>query len=137
MKRVIAAMLCVILVPVLAGCLPSEMDLGDDFPDPPADAGADASETCRSEEYTRWPTHWWSPMWVWFGPNGQEPSCPDNGPRAFEGYDELDAPFACDPCTCDPPTGSCVLPSVLTASTVACSQPGGTLISFDAPMCWA
>lgn len=74
---------------------------------------------------------------LWFGPPDQVPECP-LGPStiSYEGHGDLVAPEVCEVCTCAPPTGSCALPSKLTASTAACNIPGGSSTSFDAPAPW-
>ena len=56
---------------------------------------------------------------LWFGPALEAPACPaDRAPEVgYEGYaDPIEAPV-CPTCACEPPTGECGLPSVLTAST--------------------
>jgi hypothetical protein len=130
--------------PALTACGTMEMwfyyaDAGADA-DNDQDAGPDGGEGCPPEACTGRTLQWDGPTWLWSGPVDQAPNCPP-GPDgsvnpAWEGNADLVAPLACEPCRCDPSIGSCTLPSVLTASTVACGQPGGTSISFDAPMPW-
>ena len=100
-----------------------------------ADAGADAE--CPEGEYVHVPVQWAGPTLLWIGPEEQAPECP-YGPMTtdYEGHADLVASNACEECTCEPSTGSCELPSMLTVSTTACSMPGGSTTSFDAPMPW-
>src|SRR5512132_2024726 len=88
-------------------------------PDPchryqPPDGGADAGSepSCEIGQFSHWSHGWDSPSWVWIGPEEQAPECPQ-GPTsvAYEGRADLVAPSVCEACTCDPPTGSCTLPS--------------------------
>lgn len=143
-----------VLLAVLAGCEPrvslsvyscadpEKGHLGPDGePDPchydDADAGPDAGPGCDVGEYVHWPAQWQWPMLLWVGPEDQAPECP-KGPTtiAYEGRADLVAPAVCEACTCEPPTGSCALPSKLTASTMLCGTPGGNT-SFDAPSPWS
>ena len=74
---------------------------------------------------------------MWVGPEEQAPECPRGpGTISYEGRTDLVAPSVCEACTCDPPTGSCALPSKLTASTMACGASGGSSTSFNAPDPW-
>ncbi len=104
-----------------------------------ADAGEDAhpDPVCDVGVFAHWSFLWESPTLLWVGPEAQAPQCPQ-GPTtiSFEGYADLVAPAVCEACTCEPPTGSCVLSSTLTASTAACNVPGGVTTSFDAPTPW-
>lgn len=143
----------------LAGCGTTELwwyscpkpDRGhlafDGTPDPChyKDQDAGAEEGCPPGACVLRPTYWDGPFWVWVGPDpavmkfGSKgpPECPlgTAGP-AGDWHADLLAPPACAICTCEPSTGSCELPSVFTASTVTCGQPGGTSIAFDAPVSW-
>jgi hypothetical protein len=111
----------------------------DGMPDPchEQDAGAGGDPGCLVGESVHWKYGWDSPSLVWIGPEEKAPECPQ-GPAsiAYEGRTDLVAPILCDACTCEPPTGSCVLPSKLAASPTVCSMPGPPTISFDAPMPW-
>lgn len=100
-----------------------------------ADAGIGAE--CSEGEYVHVPVQWAGPTLLWLGPENQAPECP-YGPITtdYEGHADLVAPNACEACTCEPPTGSCELPSTLTVSTTACNIPGGSTTSFDAPAPW-
>jgi hypothetical protein len=101
------------------------------------DAAADAGPQCERGEFVHWRLPWQPPTLLWFGPPDQVPECP-LGPKtiAYEGETDLVAPIACEECTCELPTGSCALPSKLTASANACSMPGGPSTSFNAPDPW-
>ena len=61
---------------------------------------------------------------LWIGPEHEAPECPaDRSPNlGYEGYADpsLSEPPQCPTCACDPPTGECGLPSVLTVSTDTC-----------------
>ncbi len=97
----------------------------------------DAGGGCGVGACTKVPLYWDGPTLLWAGPAGQALECP-TGPNgiAWEGHDDLVAPNECEICTCAPPTGSCALPSTLTASTKACNIQGGGSASFDAPVPW-
>jgi hypothetical protein len=145
----------------LAGCDPQYIDFytctnpdkghkdADGEPDPchryhAPDGGADAGDdggppppSCEVGQYAHWLLPWQPPTLLWVGPPGQAPECP-LGPTtlSYEGHADLVAPSACEACTCEPSTGSCALPSTLTASTNPCSMPGGAATSFNAPSPW-
>ena len=142
-----------VLLPLLSACEDRFADVGytcdnpdqdhigpDGRPDPchyrdVADAGADAE--CPEGDVVHVPLGWDGPTRLWFGPEGQAPDCP-YGPSSmsYEGHADLVASNDCDACSCGTPTGSCALPSTLTASTTTCGTPGGTSTSFDAPSSW-
>lgn len=154
MKRVKAATLSVLVVATLTGvasltgCPPSEMDLGNDDPDP-SEAGADAGadKGCPPGICVRRPPLWDGPLWVWIGPDPAmvplgwdgPPACPSNTDGdAGDWHADLLAPTECAACTCGPSTGSCALPSSLMAHDVVCQdldQPHND-ISFDPPASW-
>ena len=144
---------CAALV-ALAGCVVNQANVGytctdpdrdyvdaDGQPDPchlrePADAGTDAE--CPGGEYVHLPFFWDGPTLLWFGKEEQAPECP-YGPMTtdYEGHTDLVAPNECEACTCEPPTGSCALPSSLTASTATCDNfNNGMPADYDAPMPW-
>ncbi len=108
------------------------------IPDPCHDQEANTDPRCAVGEYVHYPIQWASPTLLWFGPEEQAPECP-LGPvtTTYEGHADLVAPSVCEACTCEPPTGACELPSVLTASTTPCSMPGGSTTSFNAPDTWS
>jgi hypothetical protein len=141
------------LLAALAGCstytFPSnyycpEPDRGhlgpDGKPDPcherdMSDAGPHLE--CGSSEPVRVPIGWAGPTRLWVGPEEEAPECPYGAAStSYEGHTDLFAPTACEPCACEPPTGSCALPSTLTVSTLACNIPGGSTASFNAPDPW-
>lgn len=98
----------------------------------------DAGSGCGSGEAVHVSLGWDGPSRLWFGPEEQAPECP-YGPASisYEGHADLVAPSMCEACACEPSTGSCALPSTLTASTDTCGNfAGGTLTSFDAPAPW-
>ncbi len=118
---------------------PDKTHLGaDGMPDPCHDRDVDAGDDpqCDVGEYVHWKYGWESPSWLWIGAEGQAPECP-HGPAsiAYEGRADLVAPTACESCNCEPPKGSCALPSALTASDAACGTMGA-IASFDAPALW-
>jgi hypothetical protein len=61
---------------------------------------------------------------LWIGPEHEAPECPaDRSPVVgYQGYAAPDPnePPQCPTCACEPPTGECALPSVLTVSTDTC-----------------
>ena len=120
-------------------CLhPDEDYVGPDgIPDPCHDRGAKAEQGCDLGEFVHYPTRWDSPTLLWFGPGEQAPECP-LGPitTGYEGHADLVAPSVCEACTCAPPTGSCALPSTLTASLAVCASQVKPPIKWDAPTPW-
>jgi hypothetical protein len=86
------------------------------------------------------PAGWENPLVVWIGtPPQQAPTCPAVAPAQLDGYADLSAPGICGACQCDPPTGSCALPTTITASSsAACPDdgPGAILTPFDPPAGW-
>ncbi len=118
---------------------PDKGHLGPDGqPDPCHEQDGDGSDPwCPVGDYLHWPIEWQPPTLLWFGAADQVPECPRGATTiSYEGNADLVAPSLCEACTCDPPTGSCALPSTLTASTLACNIPGGSTTSFNAPTPW-
>lgn len=120
---------------------PDKGHLGPDGkPDPcherdTSDAGPDMG--CGSSEAVHVFLGWEGPTRLWVGPEEEAPECPYGAAStSYEGHTDLFAPTACEPCACESPTGSCALPSTLTASTLACNIPGGSTASFNAPDPW-
>lgn len=114
----------------LAGCGTTDVDLG--YNDQPVVAGE-----CPGGEMVHWPVTLEEPVWLWFGPEEQAPECPE-GSTTYEGHADLVAPKACEACTCEPPTGSCSLPSTITASSADCGAFwSGMLTSYDPPDPWS
>ena len=110
--------------------------------DPDAgDAGADTGETCSGACLPGRPSLWDGPYLLWTGNEADAPNCADL-PGAlrevYSGHAELDAPTHCDACACAPPTGSCGLPTTLTASAATCAGdgPGVAHTPFDPPTKW-
>lgn len=134
---------CVVTGQIGYNCDPSIYEEGHLGPDGKADFChrrdlADAGGGCAVGACTETPLHWDGPTLLWSGPAGQAPECP-TGPTgiAWEGHADLVAPNECEACTCEPPTGSCTLPSTLMASTTDCGNfLGGVHKSFDAPAPW-
>jgi hypothetical protein len=140
-----------LLLVVLAGCHgpnlywdytcdnPDPEHLGPDGePDPchKRDVGGDLG--CDVGEFAHWKFPWETPTLLWVGPEDQAPECP-RGPTtiSYEGHADLVAPNVCEACTCEPPTGSCALPSTLKASMSTCGHfDDGPLTSFNAPTPW-
>ena len=116
---------------------PDEDHVGPDgMPDPCHYQDADAGSDCTVGEFVHWQSGWDAPSLLWIGPEDQAPECPLGLTSvSYEGRDDLVAPNACESCTCEPPTGSCALPSKLTASTAICNTPGASA-SFNAPAPW-
>ncbi len=110
--------------------------------DPDAgDAGADAGETCAGVCLRSHPAGWDGPYLLWTGDEADAPHCSDlpGAPdEVYSGHGELNAPTHCDACACAPPTGSCGLPTTLTASAANCAGdgPGVTHTPFDPPPKW-
>lgn len=94
---------------------------------------------CPAGECMAAPAGWTGPYLTWVGDYGQAPDCPDHGLPAYDGNDDLVAPLECEPCSCGPSTGSCALPSKLTAHDVPCSGVKGPHkdMPFDAPASWS
>jgi hypothetical protein len=99
---------------------------------PGDDAGPDNG--CVGGECVGVSAGWFGPTWLWVGPKEQAPPC--EGESYYEGFADFTSAGLCEVCTCQPPTGTCALPSQLTASTKACNLPGGSSVSFDAPAAW-
>ncbi len=136
-----------LLLIFLAGCVqnldwypcdnPDKGHLGPDGePDPCHQREVGGDLDCKIGEFVHWAHGWESPSWLWIGPEDQAPECPlGSGTISYEAHADLVAPSVCEACTCEPPTGSCVLPSKLVASDAVCGTPGMTT-SFDAPTPW-
>ena len=119
---------------------PDKGHLGPDGkPDPcherdTSDAGPDLE--CGSSEPVHVSIGWAGPTRLWVGSEEQAQECPYGAAStSYEGHTDLFAPAACETCACEPPTGSCALPSTLTVSTAVCYAPG-TMTSFNAPDPW-
>jgi hypothetical protein len=82
-------------------------------------------------------TLWSDPVVFGLGPHGQPLECPMGLTRDETVYSAHEVNEGVCPCPCAPPSsGSCELPSMITASTARCYDPNGTSIVFDAPASW-
>lgn len=100
--------------------------------------GADAGG-CLGECVALGPGEWLGPLLLWIGKPGEEPECPAAAPvKGSLVFDDLNAPTTCGACKCDAPSGTCALPTVLTAyNTTSCpAPPGSVAMFFDAPAGW-
>lgn len=116
-------------------------DAGDsaDASDAEAD-GPPPKPTCDGECIVRAPNGWDPPSLVWIGPESDAPPCPEAALRVgFEGHAGLSAPHVCGACACAPPSGSCEMPTTITASSTPCpgTDPGAVQTPFDPPPGWS
>lgn len=85
-------------------------------------------------------TDWIGPALLWIGKEGEAPECPASAPvdSAFV-YADLNAPNLCGTCKCEAPSGTCALPTTLTAASAQCpgTAQGVAHTSFDAPAGWS
>ena len=83
------------------------------------------------------PGEWLGPLLLWIGKEGEAPECPPTAPvRGSPVFDDLNAPTACGACKCDAPSGSCALPTSLTAYNSASCPAGAVPTPFYAPAGW-
>lgn len=85
------------------------------------------------------PADWLGPALLWIGKEDQAPECPPSSPVKSEFvFNDLNAPTVCGACKCDAPSGSCALPTSLTAyNSTSCPAPSGSVPTlFDAPAGW-
>jgi hypothetical protein len=89
-------------------------------------AGTGGGSSCPGQCVRGPAVGWTFPNLVWFGADpSQAPQCWPEAPLlAFEGHEGLDAPIDCGTCTCTPSTGSCSLPTSMTANAATCAQNG-------------
>jgi hypothetical protein len=106
------------------------------------DAGipGDAGDTCNGVCLVGAPDEWFGPELVWIGDEADAPPCP--AIASAEGFTGRRPPAGqpcATTCTCGPPSGSCALPSTVTASSAPCpgTAPGAAHTSFDPPASWA
>lgn len=95
---------------------------------------------CAGECAPLGPAEWLGPALVWVGNPGEAPECPPSAPVAGDlGLADPSAPTLCGACSCDPPQGSCTLPTTWTAAAAACAgdTPGTAHTAFDAPAGWS
>ena len=79
---------------------------------------------------------WEGPVLVWVGDPNSVPSCPDSATSlGYTGYADPQ-PLACSACACDPPTGTCLLPTSVTANSEPCGASGAVHTTFDPPAGW-
>lgn len=100
---------------------------------------ADGAMGCEGECALRPGFGWYGPLLVSLGAEGEVPACPEQAQIAKDLYTDLVvSPASCGACSCDPPVGSCTLPTDMIASTATCAgSPSGTWFSpFDAPVGW-
>jgi hypothetical protein len=86
------------------------------------------------------PPGWSETVLLWHGAPADVPSCPTWAPaHSSEGNADLtSSPAACVACECQHPTGTCALPTTITASNApVCTTPGNISLSFDPPAGWA
>ncbi|MEO5728194.1 MAG: hypothetical protein ABI134_27210 [Byssovorax sp.] len=85
------------------------------------------------------PADWLGPALLWMGNPGEAPECPPSAPvdSAFV-FTDLNAPNVCGACECEAPSGSCTLPTTLTAAASTCAGDGPSVphTAFDAPGVW-
>jgi hypothetical protein len=85
------------------------------------------------------PLGWSMPALLWTGKESGAPECPSRAPATgYEGHADLNAPSLCGACQCDSPSGSCALPTMLTAAAATCAGDGPNVkhTPFDAPAGW-
>ena len=95
---------------------------------------------CAGECAPLAPVEWRGPAFVWMGKPSEAPECPASAPVVGDlGFAELSAPLVCGACSCGPPSGSCGLPTTLTAASTGCAgnATGATQTPFDAPAGWS
>ncbi|MFT3764710.1 MAG: hypothetical protein QM820_04215 [Minicystis sp.] len=105
----------------------------------PVDAGMDAPDFC-GQCVPGQASGWSPPELVWFGQEKDAPKCPLVAPQAdFEGYTDLDAPIDCGTCSCGAPSGSCALPTAMTANAASCALNGSATphTPFNPEVGWA
>ncbi len=146
---------CLLLTLAALGCGSNDAIIRDDYAGSSASGaggtggvggaggGGGASTTgplCAGQCAPLGPAEWQGPALVWMGPPGHAPECPPSAPVAGDlGLADLTAPLTCGACTCDPPQGSCALPTTWTAAAAPCAGdgPGIKHTSFDAPAGWS
>lgn len=110
---------------------------------PHADAGPpmnDGGESCNGVCLPGLPNGWVGPELVWMGDEADAPLCPEVAPLEVNtGHGYSDGPIHCDACTCEPTSGSCVLPATVTAVAASCADggSGAAHTSSDPPAAWA
>jgi hypothetical protein len=119
-----------------AGCPNPAPDAGDT---PKPDASA-CNTPCDGTCIPRAPMPFAGPVLLARTEVGEEPTCPVGTTKVLSThYADLDVPpLACPGCACDAPTGTCTLPTKITASSVLSSQMNDAAIQtdFSAPNGW-
>ncbi|MDC3979982.1 hypothetical protein [Polyangium jinanense] len=124
------------------GASPDAGTDGDEEEGGPTSSGGpiDCDFTCRDDCVPLHPGDMSFPVLVWIGPNdGAAPPCPDNAPvEQFVWHADLVIPpKKCGPCTCTPSTGTCALPSSITAHAAPCTlAEEATATPADPPAGW-
>ena len=130
-KKLVARLLLVALL--LEGCDTDSLDLAacrtPSSPGPPCPT----KERCSGPCVPLPPLGWSRPVLLWSGPQFEAPECPTDraGGVQFEGFaDPSDAP-ECPMCSCEPPTATCELPSILTVGTQKCGVEDPPQLLYD------
>jgi hypothetical protein len=151
---VLSFVLPAVTVPIVASCGDGNIyvyivsDAGADATDS-TDAGEDGSEedagdedagpSCSADCVRLNPTSFSIPLLLWVGPD-PAPECPFLAPIPEPGVllRDLIVPAGdCPSCDCKPSTGSCALPTVMTAHAAICQNlPAPVDTSFDPPPAW-
>lgn len=102
--------------------------------------GSGPEAVCSGQCTPLGPAGWEGPTLLWMGKAGDAPECPPSAPvRGLPLFAELNAPTLCDLCECEAPSGTCALPTTLTAWASTCPTEGSTATqtSFNAPADWS
>ncbi len=104
------------------------------------EGGAGGARDCAGQCVPLGPLDWFGPGLLWIGHNESEaPECPPSAPVASEFvFTDLNAPNVCGTCKCDVPSGSCALPTTMTAASAPCGDdsPGVAQTPFNASEAW-
>ncbi|MDI1430217.1 hypothetical protein [Polyangium sorediatum] len=116
-------------------------DSGDEDADVPSTDGVvDCDFQCLGDCAPFRPAGFTFPFLAWIGPNdGTAPDCPDAAPvEQFTWHAELVIPpKKCGPCSCGPSSGTCTLPTNITAHAATCWPPEGTIATpTNPPAAW-
>jgi hypothetical protein len=97
-----------------------------------------SSALCGGQCVPKEPIGWSDPALVWIGPPESAADCPATAPTlGYEGYADLRVePSRCALCACDPPEGSCVLPTAWSAHADPLCAMTAVETSFTAPDGW-
>lgn len=100
----------------------------------------DSPAECQGSCATASAPGWEDPSLLWLGDEKDAPACPASAATvAFEGHAELTAPIDCGTCSCAAPTGSCALPTTMTANAASCALTGTSTpqTPFDPTSGWS